>query len=48
MAEFSIVDTEYGKVKGIKTTSSLNTAYNAFYGIRYATPPIGELRFKVS
>lgn len=42
-----IVDTEYGKVQGIKKISALNTAYNAFLGIRYATPPVGDLRFKV-
>lgn len=48
MSEFVIADTEYGKVKGVKKTSVLNTVYNAFFGIKYATPPIGDLRFKVS
>jgi cholinesterase len=43
-----IADTEYGKVRGIKKISALNNAYNAFLGIRYATPPLGNLRFKVS
>lgn len=43
-----IADTEYGKVRGAKKISALNSAYNAFLGIPYATPPIGELRFKVS
>lgn len=42
-----IAVTEYGKVRGIKKTSALDDAYNAFLGIRYATPPVGELRFKV-
>lgn len=42
-----IADTEYGKVRGIKKTSALKVDYNAFLGIRYATPPVGELRFKV-
>lgn len=48
MTEFVIVDTEYGKVKGIKTKSALDTAYNAFFGIHYATSPVGDLRFKVT
>lgn len=48
MSEFVIVDTEYGKVRGVKKISALNIAYKAFLGIRYATPPIGELRFKAS
>lgn len=42
-----IAATEYGKVQGIKKKSALNSDYNAFFGIRYATPPLGELRFKV-
>lgn len=48
MPDFVIVETEYGKVRGVKKTSVLNTVYNAFNGIKYATPPVGELRFKVS
>lgn len=47
MSEYVIADTEYGRVKGVKMISALNTAYNAFLGIRYATAPVGELRFKV-
>lgn len=43
-----IVDTEYGRVRGLRKVSALNTSYNAFLGIRYATPPVGNLRFKVS
>lgn len=42
-----IVDTEYGKVQGIEEISSLEDSYLAFYGIRYAEPPTGKLRFKV-
>jgi carboxylesterase type B len=48
MAEFIVVDTEYGKVKGVSKTSALSTAFAAFVGIRYAKPPVGDLRFKVS
>jgi carboxylesterase type B len=48
MSEFTVVESEYGKVKGIKKTSELGSIYNAFLGIRYATPPLGDLRFKVS
>lgn len=48
MSDFVIIATEYGKVRGIKKVSALNNAYCAFLGVRYATPPVGELRFKVS
>jgi cholinesterase len=48
MSDVVIAETEYGKVKGVRKISALNCTYNAFLGIRYATPPIGELRFKVS
>lgn len=47
MSEFIIAETEFGQVKGLIKTSTLNTVYNSFLGIRYAAPPIGELRFKV-
>lgn len=40
--------TEYGLVKGVKKTSVLDCSYNAFLGIPYAKPPVGDLRFKVS
>lgn len=43
-----IAETEYGRVRGVVTTSALDTEYISFFGIPYATPPIGELRFKVS
>lgn len=47
MSEFVTADTCFGKVKGVKKVSAINCAYNAFLGIRYAAPPVGELRFKV-
>lgn len=48
MSQFEIVDTELGKVRGIRKVSALDTPFSAFLGIPYATAPIGELRFKVS
>lgn len=48
MSGFVIADTEYGKVRGVKKLSALSTAYDAFLGIPYATPPTGKLRFKVN
>lgn len=42
-----IAKTEYGKVRGVKATSAVDTEYISFFGIPYAAPPIGELRFKV-
>lgn len=48
MSQFDIVNTELGKIRGIRKVSALNTPFSAFLGIPYATAPIGELRFKVS
>ncbi len=48
MFEFDIVDTELGKVRGVKKVSALETPYTAFLGVPYAKAPLGELRFKVS
>lgn len=47
MSEFVIVNTACGKVLGIKKCSSLETSFNAFLGVPYATAPVGKLRFKV-
>lgn len=46
--ENTIVETKYGKVRGVVKTSEYNTDYIAFLGISYAKPPVGDLRFKVS
>jgi carboxylesterase type B len=46
--EFFTANTEFGRVKGKRTTSSLDSEYISFLGIPYAKPPVGELRFKVS
>lgn len=37
-----------GQVKGSTLTSRLGKPIYSFRGIRYAKPPVGELRFKVS
>nr|AID61336.1 esterase [Calliphora stygia] len=42
-----IVDTTYGKIKGVKWRSLYGpTTYYSFEGIPFAKPPLGELRFK--
>lgn len=49
LSERIFVNTNYGPVKGIKTTSSaFGYEYVTFQGIPYAKPPVGELRFRVS
>lgn len=47
MSDFTTVDTEHGKVRGITKSSHLNSRLISFLGIPYATPPVGSLRFKV-
>jgi carboxylesterase type B len=47
MSGLVIADTKYGKIRGIPKISALGTSYIAFLGIRYAVPPLRELRFKV-
>ncbi|XP_073820616.1 esterase B1-like [Musca autumnalis] len=44
--ETQIVDTEYGKIKGVKRMTVYDDSYYSFESIPYAKPPIGELRFK--
>ncbi|XP_037731920.1 venom carboxylesterase-6 [Drosophila subpulchrella] len=39
------VDTELGRVRGANLTSRLGSTFHAFRGIRYAEPPLGDLRF---
>ncbi|KAH8346552.1 hypothetical protein KR084_004187 [Drosophila pseudotakahashii] len=39
------VDTDLGRVRGANLTSRLGVTFHAFRGIRYAEPPLGELRF---
>lgn len=47
VSETIIVSTKSGPVKGYKMGSNFNFQYLNFFGIPYAKPPIGELRFKV-
>ncbi len=42
-----IVDTVQGQVSGVKELSSASKDYLAYYGIPFAEPPVGDLRFKV-
>nr|XP_013116190.1 unnamed protein product [Stomoxys calcitrans] len=44
--ETQIVDTEYGKIKGVKRLNVYDESFYSFEGIPYAQPPLGELRFK--
>lgn len=46
---FRIVQTDLGDIRGNVQKTLLNKReFFSFRGIRYARPPIGELRFKVS
>lgn len=47
MAQELLVQTNYGKVQGRHRVSVEDNKYVSFQGIRYAKPPVGELRFKV-
>ncbi|XP_002000246.2 juvenile hormone esterase [Drosophila mojavensis] len=40
------VDLELGRIRGVNLTSRLGVQFHAFRGIRYAEPPLGELRFR--
>lgn len=42
------VTTQLGTVKGISMLSRRGQKFNAFLGIPFAKPPIGDLRFKVN
>nr|XP_013114343.1 unnamed protein product [Stomoxys calcitrans] len=46
--EYEVVDTIYGKIKGLKrkTLYDENDKYFAFEGIPYAKPPLEDLRFR--
>lgn len=47
-SEVVTVTTKAGRVKGYKVTSPFDYHYINFFGIPYAKPPVGDLRFKVS
>ncbi|CAL1541831.1 unnamed protein product [Lymnaea stagnalis] len=40
-----VVDTPFGRLRGMETVARNNKTYLAFLGIPYAKPPVGELRF---
>jgi carboxylesterase type B len=40
-----LVTTKLGKIKGVLKTLDDGKEVNLFYGIPYAKPPVGELRF---
>lgn len=44
----NILYTNDGLIKGTVLTSRGGKKFRAFYGIPYALPPVGELRYKVS
>lgn len=44
--KFVTVETEYGRVKGIRKETVLGVDYISFQGIPYMKPALGELRFK--
>lgn len=46
--ECVILETKQGKVLGHVEISRGGRQFYAFYGIPYAKPPVGELRFEVS
>ncbi|XP_050727486.1 esterase E4-like isoform X2 [Eriocheir sinensis] len=44
--ELPLVDTEGGRVSGILEETLKGREFNSFYGIPFAQPPVGNLRFK--
>lgn len=48
VAENPVVTTPLGKYEGTVIQSRLGRQIKSFRGIRYAKPPINELRFQVS
>ncbi|KAK5643629.1 hypothetical protein RI129_007474 [Pyrocoelia pectoralis] len=43
-----IVNTAYGKIRGVSETAATGKQVNVWYGIPYAEKPIGNLRFRPS
>lgn len=44
--EVPVVPTEGGKISGIVEETTEEKPFSSYYGIPYAKPPVGELRFK--
>lgn len=42
----TVIETEYGSIKGIRKTSTLGREYFTFQGIPYMKAPLGKLRFR--
>jgi hypothetical protein len=43
----TVAQTKIGKIRGLEESTSKQTKYYAFKGVRYARAPVGQLRFKV-
>lgn len=43
-----VVSTVQGRVRGVQIPGTDGVPYDAFYGIPFAQPPVGRLRFAVS
>jgi len=48
MAETVVLRVTQGDLRGRKIITKSGLQYYSFQGIPYATPPVGNLRFKVS
>lgn len=46
--EVPFIETEGGRVSGILEESLKGREFYSFYGIPFAQPPVGKLRFKVT
>ncbi|KAL4236197.1 postsynaptic membrane assembly [Mactra antiquata] len=46
--EYSVRVTKYGRVKGIVVEVHGQKKVEKFFGIPYASPPIGKLRFEIT
>lgn len=43
-----VIDLNDGKVEGLTDTTRAGTTYHSFLALRYAEPPLGNLRYQVS
>lgn len=47
LAAALVINLPDGQIEGIEDTTRTGTKYYEFLAVRYAEPPVGELRFKV-